>query len=93
MNPVRANFYYVYVLRSKTDQKLYAGCTSDLRARFSQHQEGRVTSTKNRGPFEMLYYEACSNKSDAFAREKYLKTGMGKRYINNRLKRALALTG
>ena len=31
--------------------------------------------------------------NDAFARERYLKTGMGKRYLNNRLKRFLSLTG
>jgi hypothetical protein len=29
------------------------------------------------------------NKKDAFAREKYLKSGMGKKYIKNRLKRYL----
>jgi len=40
-----------------------------------------------------MYYEACHNKNDAYAREKYLKTGMGKRYLKNRLKRFLALTG
>lgn len=50
-------------------------------------------ATKNRGPFELIYYEACKNKTDAFVREKYLKTGMGKRYVKNRLKRFLALTG
>ena len=94
MNPVRANkFYYVYVLLSLKDDKLYTGCTSDLRVRFKKHQESNVTSTKGRGPFEILYYEAGSNKTDAYIREKYLKTGMGKRYLKNRLKRALALTG
>ncbi len=93
MSPVRDHFQYVYVLRSLVDGRFYTGCTSDLRARFSQHQKGLVASTKHRRPFELLYYEACTNKDDAYAREKYLKTGMGKRYINNRLKRALSLTG
>ena len=32
------------------------------------------------------------DKHDAFTREKYLKTGMGKRYLKNRLKRFLSLT-
>lgn len=93
MNPVRANYHYVYILQSKKDGKFYTGCTNDLRARFNQHQTGEVLSTKNRGPFELVYYEACTDKSDAYARERYLKTGMGKRYVKNRLKRALALTG
>ena len=49
--------------------------------------------TKNRGPFELIYYEASKNETDARSREKYLKSGMGKRYIKNRLKRFLSLTG
>jgi len=52
-----------------------------------------VPSTKGRGPFELIYYEMCLNKDDAVAREKYLKSGMGKRYLKNRLKRFLSLTG
>ncbi|MCX6723502.1 MAG: GIY-YIG nuclease family protein, partial [Candidatus Staskawiczbacteria bacterium] len=40
-----------------------------------------------------IYYEACLNDGDARSREKYLKTGIGKRYIKNRLKRFLSLTG
>jgi len=93
MIPVRPNMQYVYVLNSLKDGKFYTGCTSDLRARFIQHQNGDVPSTKNRGPFELVYYEACTDKMDAFSREKYLKTGMGKRYLKNRIKRALGLTG
>ena len=85
--------YYVYVVKSTQDGKLYTGFTSDLRKRFREHNAGKVSSTKNRGPFVLIYYEACINEQDATAREKYLKTGMGKRYIKNRLKRFLSLTG
>ncbi len=48
---------------------------------------------KERGPFELIYYEACLNEQDGAAREKYLKLGMGKRYLKNRLRRFLSLTG
>jgi putative endonuclease len=85
--------HYTYLLKSKKDKKLYTGCSNNLRNRFKQHQEGEVLSTKGRGPFELVYYEACLNQQDAFAREKFLKTGMGKRYLKNRLKRFLSLTG
>jgi putative endonuclease len=37
----------------------------------------------------LIYFEACVNKKDAFRREIYLKTGMGRRYIKNRLKEGL----
>ncbi|MCX5693817.1 MAG: GIY-YIG nuclease family protein, partial [Candidatus Omnitrophica bacterium] len=71
----------------------YTGTTVNLRKRFGEHNEGKVTATKNRGPFELIYFEGCLNKEDAFVRERYLKTGMGKRYLKNRLKRFLSLTG
>ena len=95
MNPVRANmYYYVYVLQSKKDKQYYTGFTVDLRKRFKEHNEGKYTAwTKGRGPFDLIYYEACKNKTDAAERERYLKTGTGKRYLKNRLKRFLALTG
>ena len=80
-------------MKSKKDNKLYTGATSNLRKRFNEHNENKVVSTKGRGPFELIYYEACVHMQDAYAREKYLKSGMGKRYIKNRLKRFLSLTG
>ena len=85
--------HYVYVLKSSKDGKLYTGCTADLRKRILEHNSGKVISTKERGPFILIYYEASLDRADAFAREKYLKTGMGKRYLKNRLKRFLSLTG
>ncbi|MEK7649844.1 MAG: GIY-YIG nuclease family protein [Patescibacteria group bacterium] len=85
--------WYIYLLRSKKSKNWYTGCTSDLRKRFNEHNSGQTRSTKGRGPFELLYYEASLNKDDAFAREKYLKSGMGKRYLKNRLKRFFSLTG
>ena len=84
---------YTYVLQSKKDGKWYTGSTVDLRKRFNEHNNGRTLSTQGRGPFELIYYEACLNEQDARAREKYLKSGMGKRYLKNRLKRFRFLTG
>ena len=86
--------FYVYVLRSDKDGLLYTGATGDLKARLEEHKAGRVTSTKNRLPVGLIYYEACLSQTDAFRREKYLKTGPGKRYLKNRLKDWLeSLTG
>ncbi|MCX6788026.1 MAG: GIY-YIG nuclease family protein [Candidatus Kaiserbacteria bacterium] len=94
MNTVRDNkgFAYVYVLQSKKAGRWYTGCTRDLRQRFDQHRAGKTTSTKGRGPLALIYYEASISDEDAFNRERYLKTGMGKRYLKNRLKRFLSLT-
>ncbi len=81
--------YYTYVLESREDGNWYTGCCKDLEQRLSQHNEGKVKSTRDRRPLELIYYEACLNKYDAYQREKYLKTGQGKRYLKNRLKNYL----
>ena len=80
---------YVYVLLSDKDKLFYTGCTHDLKERLKLHNSGKVKSTCDRIPFKLVYYEACVNKSDAFHREKYLKSTYGKRYIRNRLKNFL----
>jgi len=80
------DFYYTYVLRSLTDFKFYVGFTPDLMPRFEAHNAGKVPSTKNRIPFELIYYEGCRSKEDAIHREKYLKTFYGKMFLRNRLK-------
>ncbi len=85
--------YYVYVIKSNKDKHLYTGFTRDLQNRLQEHNAGRVRSTMERSPFELIYYEACLNEQDGLAREKYLKSGMGKRYLKNRLRRFLSLTG
>lgn len=65
--------YYVYVLLSKKDSKLYIGRTNDLRRRFKEHNDGLNISTKNRRPFVLVYYEAYKSSSDAACRETRLK--------------------
>ncbi len=79
-------FYYTYILESEADHQWYTGYTSNLRERLQEHNSGHTASTKYRRPWKLIYYEACLAKDDAIAREKYLKSGMGKRYVRNRLK-------
>ena len=93
MTPVKDKFYYVYILQSMKNKKWYTGFTNDLRRRFSEHRRNLSTYTKGRGPFKLIYYEASLHEEDARAREKYLKSGMGKRYLRNRVKHSLSLTG
>ena len=78
--------FYVYILKSLSDDGLYIGCTGGLKDRMKSHANGNVKSTKKRLPMELIYYEACNHKDDAFRREKYLKTTYGRRYIRHRLK-------
>jgi putative endonuclease len=85
--------HYVYLLQSITDDDFYTGCTNDLKKRFLLHNKGKVFSTKNRKPFKLVYYEAFLNQQDAFAREKWLKTGWGRNHINKILSNYLKNLG
>ncbi len=84
---------YTYVLKSKQKGTWYIGSTSDLRKRLKQHNDGLSAYTKKDRPWEIIYYEACLLREDSQSREIYLKSGMGRRYIKNRIKRFLSLTG
>ena len=77
---------YTYVLLSKKDNKFYTGVTEDLKLRFEQHNKGLVKSTRLRRPFELIYYEACIDRTDAAHRERYLKSYHGKMFLKRRLK-------
>ena len=77
--------FYTYVLISESDNKHYIGFTEDLAKRIEEHNNGLVDSTKNRRPLRLVYFEACLDRSKAIAREKYFKTGFGRRFIKQRV--------
>ena len=85
--------FYTYVLKSKKNGRLYTGYTGDLRKRLKEHNGGKSTYTKTRGPYELIYYEACLDEQDARSRELYFKSGRGKRHLKSRLRRFLFRTG
>ncbi len=89
MNPVRPKWYYTYILVSKKNGKFYTGTTNNVKNRVEQHNKGLVMSTRYMRPLRLVYVEGCLNKYDAYRREKYLKSGVGKRYVKNRIKRGL----
>jgi putative endonuclease len=85
--------YYVYILHSQKDDKLYVGCTNDLERRFREHNSRKVSSTKNRAPLELVFYESFINKKDAFAREQWFKSGYGRNHMRKMLSETLKSLG
>lgn len=73
--------YYVYLLQSKSDGKIYTGYTNNLKRRVKQHISQEVHTTHRMKNIELIYYEAFTNKQDAKERERYLKTTQGKRTL------------
>jgi len=82
--------FYTYILKSKKDNKLYIGYTSDLKKRLSEHKRGNVENTSHRLPIELIYYEAYKNIDDAKEREKgFKKSGSVYNGLVKRIKRSL----
>jgi putative endonuclease len=82
--------HYVYILQNKLD-KLYYGCTNDLRRRFQEHNSGKVFSTRD-SQWKLIYYEAYLSKQDAYNRERQLKYyGQSLSHLKRRIKNSLNL--
>ena len=78
--------FYVYLLESRAGNHFYTGYTQDLKKRLKEHNQGLNFSTKPYAPWNLIYYEACIEESDAKRREGYLKTSEGRRLIKRRVK-------
>ena len=77
--------WYVYILRSCVDNKLYIGSTDDISHRLNEHNSGNVESTQNRKPLNLEAFIAVKNKSKAVELKRYLKTGSGRAVLNKRI--------
>ena len=75
--------FYVYVL--KGPKQFYIGSTNDITRRIAEHEANTVQSTKGRGPWKLVYYEASLDEKSSRLREQYLKTAWGRRYLRKRL--------
>jgi len=79
-------WWYVYVLQSTKNNGWYIGSTNNYKKRISTHNQRKNKATKPYVPWKLIYLEVSLNIEDARAREKYLKSGMGRRYLKNRMK-------
>lgn len=83
------SMYYVYILKSLKDNKLYVGKTDDLLSRIKKHQAGQVLATKGRLPVKLIFYEAFTNKTDAVRDELFYKSGYGREVLQDKIKNSL----
>ena len=62
-----------YLLRC-ADDTLYCGITNDMDKRLSAHNAGTAAKyTRARIPVELVYMQACADRSDASKREMAIK--------------------
>ena len=85
--------HFVYILRSQKDSGWYIGYSTDVERRLAEHHSGKNVSTRLRRPFQLIYYEAYIHKMDALGREKFLKSGAGRRFLEKQMRYYLAEAG
>lgn len=71
--------YWVYILYSEKDTRLYVGCTYNLQERMQRHENGYVRATRFRRPLKLIHTERFQDKTKAFNRERFLKSLWGSR--------------
>jgi len=75
--------YYIYVLKSLKNNKKYTGFTQkDPKIRLKEHNNGTNSYTRQNRPFELVYFETFIEEEKARIRERFLKTGQGRRFLD-----------
>ena len=78
--------FVVYVLRSLKHGKRYVGYTGkSLQERLQRHTGGATPWTQANGPFELIHQEQYSEKVEAMRRERYLKSGIGREWLDRNI--------
>jgi len=79
--------YHIYVLRSLSSGKRYVGLTCLYpEERLKQYNYGSNKWSKANKPFELIYSESYLDKTRSRRRELFLKTGQGRRVLDNLVK-------
>jgi len=73
--------WHIYVLKSLKDGKFYVGMSENPKRRLLDHNSGMTQSTRSRRPFEIIYEEECGDRKIARKKEKYMKSGAGRKFI------------
>jgi len=67
----------VYIIKGIKNTKYYIGCTNNLNRRLLEHNKGYNVSTSKHKPWIVVHFEKFNNQSEAYAREKEIKSYKG----------------
>ena len=82
--------HHVYLLECADDKSWYIGYSANLKQRIERQKKGDgARTTKRKQRWELIYYEAYKNEQDAKGRERFLKSGSGRRYLKKQLEHHL----
>lgn len=70
----------VYVLRGSAGKR-YVGITHNLNRRLAEHRSGATKAGHLLGEFEVIHQESFPDHATARQREKFLKSGQGRKWM------------
>lgn len=73
----------MYVLKAKEQSLHYVGITNNLERRMIEHSTHSDAVKRQLGDYDIILPEEYADHVEARAREKYLKSGMGRRWLSN----------
>jgi len=84
--------FWVYVLLNQTSRKRYIGQTNDLERRIAEHNglsdNAHRFTRKFPGQWQLIHREKYQSRSEAMKREKWLKSGIGRNWLDKKFHRA-----
>jgi putative endonuclease len=73
--------YYVYLLQSEKDGRLYIGQTNDIQSRVTRHNHNRCMYTRHKGPWQLIGYKQYKSRPEAVQEELRLKRIKNRSYL------------
>jgi putative endonuclease len=79
--PARCAMYYVYILLNEAKTGTYTGVSDDVNDRLTEHNAGRVKSSRPYRPYRIIHVEPFETLSEARQKEKFYKSATGRRKL------------
>jgi len=81
--------FFVYDIQSDSTARRYVGQTNDIVRRLAEHNSPehnqRKYTSKQKGPCTLVHQETVETRSDAMKRERWLKSGVGREWLDRHL--------
>jgi putative endonuclease len=78
--------FTVYIIKSSEGYR-YTGMTEDLEKRLNEHNNKTLSFWTKRGTdWKLVYKEEFNTRAEAMKKEKWLKTGAGRDFLNEIIK-------
>ena len=79
--------FCIYVLKSQRNGKRYVGSSSKPAVtRAAEHSSGANNFTRQNKPWILVYQEIFATKDEALRREKFLKSGQGRKWLDENIR-------